>query len=184
MRPVSLVLVPTLVLTVLLGTSPRPEAAATRGQAPAGAGVWPLVPRPPVVAGFSPPATRFGPGHRGVDLAGRVGQPVRTALAGRVRFAGTVAGRGVVVVDHGGSRTTYEPVTASVRVGEQVTAGERIGRLQLAASHCFPRSCLHWGLVVDGDYRDPLTLVAAGPVRLLPLVGPMGAAQARGWAWR
>jgi murein DD-endopeptidase MepM/ murein hydrolase activator NlpD len=165
----------TLLLTLLL-------VAATASLAPAGPayadrsdpahGVWPLDPRPEVVSGFDPPATRWGAGHRGVDLAGRVGQSVHAALAGRVAFAGTLAGRGVVVVDHGTTRTTYEPVAASVSFGDDVGAGTVLGRLELFGSHCFPRSCLHWGLIEGREhYLDPLTLVGAGPVRLLPLEG-------------
>jgi murein DD-endopeptidase MepM/ murein hydrolase activator NlpD len=80
-----------------------------------------------------------------------------------------LAGRGVVVVDHGGVRTTYEPVSASVQVGDVVTRGDVIGTLQRGSSHCFPSACLHWGLRRGGTYLDPLTLVGAGPVRLLPL---------------
>lgn len=134
-------------------------------------GVWPLQPRPPVVRGFEPPSSLWGPGHRGVDLLGRVGEPVHAALGGRIAFAGRLAGRGVVVVEHGGRRTTYEPVAAVVKVGQPVTRGQTIGTLELAQSHCFPRSCLHWGLIRDrGDvYLDPLTLVGGGPVRLLPV---------------
>jgi murein DD-endopeptidase MepM/ murein hydrolase activator NlpD len=139
-------------------------------------GVWPLRPRPVLVAGFDPPATRFGSGHRGVDLAARPGAVVRTALAGRVTFAGRLAGRGVVVVSHGARRTTYEPVTASVHVGDQLATGAVIGRLELFGSHCFPRACLHWGLIEGADhYLDPLTLVGAAPVRLLPLFGSLTA---------
>jgi murein DD-endopeptidase MepM/ murein hydrolase activator NlpD len=96
---------------------------------------------------------------------------VHASLAGTVTVAGTLAGRGVVVVDHGGIRTTYEPVTARVHVGDAVARGSVIGTLQLAASHCFPRACLHWGLLRGAVYLDPLTLVGAGPVRLLPLDG-------------
>ena len=133
-------------------------------------GVWPLRPRPAVVAGFDPPAARWSAGHRGVDLAGTPAAPVHSSLAGRVTFAGRIAGRGVVVVSHGRTRTTYEPVTAGVAVGDRVRAGAVIGRLQLFGSHCFPRWCLHWGLVEGRDrYLDPLTLVGAAPVRLLPL---------------
>ncbi len=106
-----------------------------------------------------------------MDLAGRTGQPVRTALAGRVAFAAPLAGRGVVVVDHGGVRTTYEPVSARVRVGDLVRRAETIGTLQRASSHCFPRACLHWGLRRGDGYLNPLTLVGAGPVRLLTLEG-------------
>ncbi|WP_344152423.1 M23 family metallopeptidase [Nocardioides koreensis] len=132
-------------------------------------GVWPLEPVPEVVAGFDPPSSTWGAGHRGVDLLGAVGRPVRTALAGTVSFAGSIAGRGVVVVDHGDTRTTYEPVRAEVAVGDAVAAGDRIGVLQLPGSHCFPRACLHWGWLRGTTYLDPLGLVGAGPVRLLPL---------------
>jgi murein DD-endopeptidase MepM/ murein hydrolase activator NlpD len=130
--------------------------------------VWPLVPRPEVVATFDPPSTPWGSGHRGVDLLGRPGETVRAAAAGSIVFAARLAGRGVVVVDHGSVRTTYEPVTATVHVGEAVTEGQPIGRLEAAPSHCFPRSCLHWGMLRGQAYLDPLTMVGAGPVRLLP----------------
>jgi murein DD-endopeptidase MepM/ murein hydrolase activator NlpD len=156
-------------------SAPRPAPAPTYG-------VWPLRPRPPVVAGFHQPASRFGAGHRGVDLAGTVGQAVRTALPGRVTYAGRLAGRGVVVVDHGTTRTTYEPVNASVHIGQRLGTGAVIGRLELFGSHCFPRGCLHWGLIEGRDrYLDPLTLVGVSPVRLLPMYGELPS-QARGWA--
>ena len=57
-------------------------------------------------------------------------------------------------------------------VGDTVDAGGTLGRLELFGSHCFPRACLHWGLIEGAEhYLDPLTLVGAGPVRLLPLDG-------------
>ena len=133
-------------------------------------GVWPLRPHE-VVAGFDPPTDAWGAGHRGVDLLGRRGQLVHTALPGRVSFVGRIAGRGVVVVDHGDTRTTYEPVAEAPRVGTTVSAGDRIGRLEAVGSHCWPRVCLHWGWLRDEVYLDPLLLVGAGPVRLLPLTG-------------
>ncbi|GAB3266685.1 M23 family metallopeptidase [Nocardioides dilutus] len=132
-------------------------------------GVWPLRPEPEVVRGFDPPVLPYGAGHRGVDLLGAPGQPVHSALAGMVTYAGLVAGRGVVVVAHGATRTTYEPVTAAVTVGQQVGAGTMLGSLELSGSHCFPRACLHWGWVAGQTYLDPLRLVGLGPVRLLPL---------------
>jgi murein DD-endopeptidase MepM/ murein hydrolase activator NlpD len=139
-------------------------------------GVWPLQPEPEVVRGFDPPDSPYGAGHRGVDLLGSVGQPVLAALPGTVSFAGALAGRGVVVVDHGATRTTYEPVAATVAVGTPVAAGTQIGTLELAGSHCFPRACLHWGWLAGDTYLDPLRLVGAGPVRLLPLwrADPLG----------
>ena len=127
-------------------------------------GVWPLAPEPTVVRAFDPPEDPWGAGHRGVDLLGSPGQPVRSALPGTVSWAGVLAGRGVVVVDHGATRTTYEPVVATVDVGASVRAGERIGRLEVGGSHCLPRACLHWGWIEGADhYLDPLRLVGAGP---------------------
>jgi murein DD-endopeptidase MepM/ murein hydrolase activator NlpD len=156
-----------LLLVGLLLTTPAPPSAAA-GTDPVG--VWPLSPEPEVVAGFDPPAEEWGAGHRGVDLLGAPGQPVLAALPGEVSFAGSLAGRGVVVVDHGPTRTTYEPVAASVAVGDAVAAGTPIGTLQAGGSHCPPRACLHWGWIEGAEtYLDPLRLVGGGPVRLLPL---------------
>ncbi|MGX9228951.1 peptidoglycan DD-metalloendopeptidase family protein [Streptomyces albus] len=53
--------------------------------------------RPRVPRGWDPPPQPWAPGHRGVDLAARPGQPVRAVADGKVSFAGKVAGRGVVV---------------------------------------------------------------------------------------
>jgi len=131
---------------------------------------WPLSPVPRVVRGFSPPAVPWGPGHRGVDLAARPGQPVYAAGAGRVSYAGTLAGRGVVAVTHGPFRTTYLPVHPTVHKGAQVRAGTRIGVLE-PSQHCPTEPCLHWGLLEGRIYRDPLSLVRPH-VRLLPLWHP------------
>jgi murein DD-endopeptidase MepM/ murein hydrolase activator NlpD len=161
-----------LVVALLAVLAAAPDGARADTGAP---GVWPLDPAPTVVRGFDPPDVPWGAGHRGVDLLGRPGQQVRTALAGTVSFAGTLAGRGVVVVSHGTTRTTYEPVAPSVRVGDVLPTGGAIGTLQTGLSHCFPRTCLHWGLLRDATYLDPLSLLGFGPVRLLPLLTPWGA---------
>lgn len=165
-RSAPLGLLPALLLAVLATAAGPPAAAEEQPR-----GEWPLRPQPEVVATFDPPDSPYGAGHRGVDLLGSPGQTVHAAMAGTVRFAGMLAGRGVVVVDHGSTRTTYEPVSASVSVGAPVAAGAPIGSLEIVQSHCFPRACLHWGWIrnVDDVYLDPLLLVGAGPVRLLPL---------------
>jgi murein DD-endopeptidase MepM/ murein hydrolase activator NlpD len=128
-----------------------------------------------VVHTFDPPAVRWGSGHRGVDLAGQMGQPVRAALAGRVAFVGRIAGVGVVVVDHGTTRTTYQPVAAAVQRGDEVATGTVVGRLEWLGTHCLPAACLHWGLLRGDRYLDPLGLVGGGPrpVRLLPPGEPL-----------
>ncbi|MER7248794.1 M23 family metallopeptidase [Kribbella sp. NPDC000426] len=130
---------------------------------------WPLQPRPEVVHGFELPAKPWLPGHRGVDLAGRPGQPVLAATPGTITYAGPLAGRGVVTITTGARRTTYEPVVPAVSVGATVRAGVVIGRLSATGSHCLPRACLHWGLLQGKQYLNPLTLIPDRPVRLLPL---------------
>ena len=153
-----------VLLDAFVVAAPRQSAPEVRPWA------WPLDPQPEVVETFDPPADPYGPGHRGIDLSGRIGQSVLAVADGRVRFAGMVAGRGVVVIEHGTERSTYEPVIAAVDVGDPVDAGQVIGRLELVGSHCWPGSCLHLGRVAGDTYRDPLELLggADGPVRLLP----------------
>ena len=158
-----------LVIALLFVLAAAPGEARADSPGPA---VWPLEPVPTVVAAFDPPDTTWGPGHRGVDLLGAPGQEVHAALAGTVTFAGTLAGRGVVVVDHGTTRTTYEPVDPVVGVGEVLPTGGVLGHLETGLSHCFPRTCLHWGLLRGAEYLDPLSLLGWTPVRLLPLAVP------------
>jgi murein DD-endopeptidase MepM/ murein hydrolase activator NlpD len=149
----------------LLGLVQVPASGAA---SPDPGGRWPLLPRPEVVRGFEPPPGRWQPGHRGVDLAGAAGQTVHAPLPGKITYAAPLAGRGVVVIMHGTTRTTYEPVVPSVRTGQIVTTGQPIGRLSSAGSHCAPRACLHWGLLQGDTYLDPLSLLGTVPVRLLP----------------
>jgi murein DD-endopeptidase MepM/ murein hydrolase activator NlpD len=151
---------------------PVRAAAADGPLAPAGSYSWPLPGFPTVVRDFDPPPHPFGRGHRGVDLAGAAGGPVLAAGAGTVVFAGPLAGRGVVSIDHpGGLRTTYEPVLASVAAGELVERGQQIGTLEAGHPGCASAACLHWGLRRGADYLDPLQLLAPGPLRLMPWEG-------------
>ena len=104
-----------------------------------------------------------------------------------VAFAGPVAGTPVVVVDHGGGlRSTFEPVDATARVGVHVRAGDRWAVPARGwRSRTAPRSCLHWGMLRDGVYVDPLTVTGlrAGcrAVRLLPVDGQDAGARYRTW---
>jgi hypothetical protein len=103
-----------------------------------------------------------------------VGAPVYAAGVGTVSFAGQVAGRGVVAIDHGnGLRTTYEPVQPSVRGGEPVRAGDAIGMVASTPRHCGASGCLHWGLRRADRYLDPLSLLRPpGGSVLLPFLDP------------
>lgn len=134
-------------------------------------GVWPLDPEPAVMRRFDLPGARWEAGHRGVDLLGRPAQPVRAPVAGTVSYVGKIAGRGVVTLSHGKTRTTYEPVLSDLSVGESVAAGEQLGWLHPAGSHCAPQTCLHWGWRRGSEYLDPMVLLGRTKIRLLPLWG-------------
>ena len=121
----------------------------------------------PVVVGFDPPDRPWLSGHRGVDLVAEPGSAVRAVAAGRVVFAGQVGGKPVVVVSHGELRTTYEPVRATLGVGAKVGTGEQVGTL-VAGHPCPGGTCLHWGLRRGEEYLDPLRLLEASKLRLLP----------------
>ena len=94
--------------------------------------------------------------HRGVDLAAHR-EPVRAACAGRVVFAGRVAGAGTVSVRCGAWRVSYAPLTrVAVREGERIGAGARLGRSAAVG--------IHFGVRREGrrfGYVDPLRFLAA-----------------------
>ncbi len=164
-RPGRLTLAATTMALVVLAGGDQPASAADPPWA------WPLSPRPLVVTAFDPPADPWGSGHRGVDLQGRPGQAVLAVAPGTISFAGRIAGRGVVVVQHGEVRSTYEPVTPTVDVGDRVSAADRIATLTTAHSHCLPETCLHLGGKDGETYLDPMDFLGGGPVRLKPLSG-------------
>jgi murein DD-endopeptidase MepM/ murein hydrolase activator NlpD len=131
-------------------------------------GVWPVVP-PDVVRGFDPPDQPWLPGHRGIDLGARVGQPVRAPRAGTITFAGPLAGRGVVVVAHGALRSTFEPLDPAVGIGVAVAEGDVLGWVAPGSGHCGgDPACVHWGLRRGDTYLDPRVLLGAWLPVLLP----------------
>jgi murein DD-endopeptidase MepM/ murein hydrolase activator NlpD len=153
------------------------EAAPDR-RAPAAVGseedpaqwTWPLDARR-VVVPYVAPANEYGPGHRGIDLAPDRSTSVFAPTAGTIAFAGDVAGRGVLTIDHGGGVViTLEPVDSSVAAGSTVAAGQVVATLSVGG-HAPPGS-LHLGVRVRGEYVDPLTMYGAA-VRavLLPCCG-------------
>jgi murein DD-endopeptidase MepM/ murein hydrolase activator NlpD len=148
-----------------------PATAVAEPAAPAST-PWspPLAADPEVTRPFAAPPHPYAAGHRGVDLRGSPGAAVLAAGDGVVVFAGLVAGRPVVSIDHaGGLRTTYEPVDPSVGAGVRVSRGSPIGTLAPGHGGCPVEACLHWGLRRGESYLDPMTLLRPARIRLLPL---------------
>lgn len=147
------------------------SSAVSAGPAPADPGIRFRSPVPGVavaVTPFDPPDQRWLAGHRGVDLAAAPLAPVSAPAEATVRFAGSVAGKPVVSLEHaGGVRTTYEPVVAVVRPGQAVIAGQRLGTLVAGHPGCPVEACLHWGARIaagqedddDDTYVDPMTFL-------------------------
>src|SRR6476646_8049980 len=114
-----------------------------------------------VVRPFVAPRSRYGAGHRGADLAAAPGTPVDAAGAGRVAFAGAVAGTLHVVVDHGDGLETSVSflATITVRTGQTVPRGAIVG----TAGGTGPEHAVgvvHFALRVEGAYADPMQLFA------------------------
>lgn len=155
------VLVAALAAAVLLAVAAAPGTAAEGSVAyapPVGA---------PVVDPFRPPEHAYGPGNRGLEYATTPGQAVGAVGRGTVVFAGSVAGRLVVSVEHpDGLRSSLTGLAAvEVAVGRPVGSGERVGTAGAR---------LHLGVRRGEAYLDPLALFALanrGRAWLVPEVG-------------
>ena len=148
---------------VVIGAAPATAQPRSGYRWPSGAPVA-------VVEGFDPPAAPWAAGHRGVDLALPAGSPVLAAQSGTVVFAGVVATRPVVSIDHAdGIRTTYEPVEPRVVAGQAVGAGQVVGVL-LPGHRDDGVDALHWGARIGPTtYINPLRLLDPAVIRLKPL---------------
>jgi murein DD-endopeptidase MepM/ murein hydrolase activator NlpD len=160
-----------LTLSVLTALLAPVVATAEPTPPPSPSTLWtaPLPGDPVVTRPFEPPPHPYGRGHRGADLAGTAGAAVLAAGDGVVAFAGMVAGRPLLSIDHAhGLRTTYEPVDPSVGAGQPVSRGSPVGTLAVGHAGCPVEACLHWGLRRGETYLDPLVLLRPPRVRLLP----------------
>jgi hypothetical protein len=114
---------------------------------------WPL--RAPIASPFGPRGTAF---HPGIDLPAPLGTPVGAAAPGRVIFAALDWGGygNLVEVAHGrGVVSMYAHLSAfSVRVGQFVSTGTRVGRLGSSGEATGPH--LHFEVRVRGAAVDPV----------------------------
>lgn len=129
--------------------------------------VWPLD-RMRIVAPFVAPAHEYGPGHRGIDIRpldeGEV--TLRSPADGIIAFAGRVADRSVVTIDHGGGLvTTLEPAEAIAAVGSEVRRGDPVATGSIGG-HAAP-GAVHFGVRSDGRYINPMLLLGGVPRAVL-----------------
>ncbi|MCB1270526.1 MAG: peptidoglycan DD-metalloendopeptidase family protein [Microthrixaceae bacterium] len=128
---------------------PEFRAAADRARVDDGTGrVWVDPVQVEVRDPFRPPDTEWGAGNRGWEYATMGGESVVAVGDGVVAFAGRVAGRGVVTIDHGAGLLSSVTGLRSVSVepGAGIAAGDPLGAAMPG---------LHLGFRRHGDYVDP-----------------------------
>ena len=109
------------------------------------------------------PITNDKRAHKGIDYAAPTGTPIRTVGDGVVEFASTQRGYGnVIEIKHRDGKSTLFAHLSRIDVqkGQKVEQGEIIGAVGSTGFSTGPH--LHFEFRVDGEHRDPLTLVAEG----------------------
>jgi murein DD-endopeptidase MepM/ murein hydrolase activator NlpD len=175
MRSVLLVVA---ILTLPLSAAPSAESAgarstiaSTRAESSTPPWSWPVAGAHVVVRPYLAPATDYGPGHRGVDLAAD-GTRVLAPADGVVSYAGVVVDRGVLSIAHSeGVVSSYEPVTTELRAGDVVHRGQLVATLD--AGHC-SEPCVHLGVRIDGRYVSPMLFLGEVPRSVLLPTRPIG----------
>ncbi len=106
-----------------------------------------------VIDRFRRPATDFGAGNRGWEYATALGQPVTAVGDGIVAFAGPVARRGVISIEHrDGIRSSLTGMRIiGVAAGDTVVRGQLIGTASRR---------LHLGFRRGGIYLDPADVLS------------------------
>jgi murein DD-endopeptidase MepM/ murein hydrolase activator NlpD len=109
------------------------------------------------------PITNDKRAHKGIDYAAPTGTPIRTVGDGVVEFAGNQRGYGnAIEIKHRDNKSTFFAHLSRVGVkkGQKVEQGDIIGAVGTTGFSTGPH--LHFEFRVDGEHRDPLTLVAEG----------------------
>ena len=144
--------------------------------------VWPV--RGEVITPYRNGADPYASGqHRGIDIAAAAGTTVVAAASGEVRFAGTAGSSGLTVsVRTGDGRydTSYLHLSStSVREGDHVASGQRLGTVGTSGARSAAAPHLHFGVRDAGSrhaYHDPLGFLpppaASRPPRGAPAPQP------------
>lgn len=125
-----------------------------------GGGIFRVVSGGRITSGFGTrvhPITGAEIFHKGVDIGAAQGNPIYSYAGGTVIFAGWKSGYGnFVAIEHSnGVVTHYGHMSAIyVRVGQSVSAGQRIGAVGSTGASTGPH--LHFEVLLNGEYKNPL----------------------------
>jgi lipoprotein NlpD len=134
--------------------APAPAPVATDGID----WTWPVAGK--MISGFVEGATGKE-SNKGIDLAGRVGEPIRAAASGTVTYVGSLRGYGdFLVVRHSGRFISVYAHASKIVVkkDQAVTKGQKIAEVGSSDSD---RPKLHFEIRQDSNPIDPLTLLPA-----------------------
>jgi lipoprotein NlpD len=134
---------------------PGTESQAPLDGADSVAWIWPATGR--VLAGFSE-AT-----NKGLDIVGKIGDPVYASASGRVVFSGTARGYGkLVIIKHNETYLSAYAHNSNVLVkeGQNVVRGQKIAEIGDTDSS---QAKLHFEIRRQGKPVDPLKLLPARP---------------------
>jgi murein DD-endopeptidase MepM/ murein hydrolase activator NlpD len=97
--------------------------------------------------------------HRAVDLAGKMGDPVKAALKGTVLHVDNNRNLGnFIILKHGEYQTLYAHLSAvSVKAGEEVNQGQVIGKVGETGYTTGPH--LHFEVFRNGNRVNPLEVL-------------------------
>lgn len=137
---------------------------------------WPL--QGPVITSYRNGDDPYADGqHRGIDIAGGVGDSVVAAAGGTVRFAAVAGSSGLTVsirTADGRYDTSYLHLSSiGVHRGDRVRAGARIGAVGTSGRRSAERPHLHFGVRDAGSrhaYHDPLAFLPPPASRPRPEV--------------
>src|SRR3954469_10494560 len=133
----------------------------------------------PVLQGYANGADPYAAGqHRGIDIGGTPGDPVRAPAAGRVSYAGTLPhyGRSLTIrTDDGWVVTLLHLGTLGVARGAVVTGGQTVAELGSSGEAEHESPSVHLGIRHADDehgYVDPVGLLPARAVPADPVPAP------------
>lgn len=106
------------------------------------------------------PFTGYERMHRGIDIANRIGTPIKATADGKVVKVGTEGGLGrIVVINHGyGFKTRYAHLSkAKVKVGQTVERGDVIATMGSTGWSTGPH--LHYEVIRNNRALNPMKFI-------------------------